>query len=404
MRIFLVYTHEDAELAGFLRDRLKEDGNVVIDALNLDFGADLFSSIAALIRSTDAVIGILRGDRPNLYFELGLAAGAGKPVVVASAGESGLASNIGTFPLVVLTGDIASDAEAIARRAYDTQPTQQGPNAPERPSAPMSAQEVGALSPREFEQLVRQLLIERGFTVSFAGDHSDRGYDLVAETDRGSRVLVQVKGWSVQQRVPLTSVQSLAAAMLQSGSAVGLLVSTARFTPAAVALAAQSGVVLKTLDELSEDTSVDEVLQSTPTLELDLPVTPSEMPQLQCRVGTEVLPLNFDTGSESSFGDEAAFIATGKVPPIDEHGYVIMSVSAAGSMFRILTRNAEIDVEVLSEGQALPALLRVVLVRDWSRTPMARTAPFGLIGRSFMVDNGLSLTLSADRVLVTRAG
>jgi hypothetical protein len=347
------------------------------------------------IAEADAVITIVSGFHPNVFFESGLAAGAGKPLLLVAPRDLPLPSILEGFPLVVTTEDLWIDAETVANRALEMASIQGSYRfgAPEHEPTYF-----------EFEELVSRILAERGFDVSRPDSSRDAGYDLLAiPSEGGQRILVEVKYWPAQMRVPLGVVRSLSSAIQRHEEAVGMVVSTTPFTPAALELAAQSRILLKTFDELTRAQSVEDVLRSTAIQ--SVPISTSKMPSLLFGVGSEQIWLGVDTGSDYSFGNEADFVARGLVPRVETDGaeYHLLMLGVAGERVQVMVRQISLQSTVISQEGSVLANLSMYLVHDWGHSPFKGLSGSGFVGRNFFIENSLVLSLSANAARVDRA-
>ena len=236
---------------------LRDAGHEVFSGAEMaDPGGNLLSAISAALRSADLVVAIVSASTPNVFYELGLASGAGVPTLLAARRGELVPSDLESVPYIQLSGDDSRDAQTIARRAKDLE----GLSSPKPPqfasaeaalrAAAQDPPRLEALSPTEFERLVADLFRERGYEVSAAHPQHDLGVDLVVRAPEDGQVLfVELKKLSKQSRVSVEAVrQLLHAASLRAGT-VGILVSTSGFTAAAAALAVGAPVVLRTLEE-----------------------------------------------------------------------------------------------------------------------------------------------------------
>lgn len=251
---------------------LRSDGHETIRPDELAAAADLLSLISSELRSADVVVAIISGTNPNVFYELGLAAGAGVPTLIVSNPRESLPMDLASVPYVQLTGDLLRDGQIIARRVKDLE----GLSSP-KPGKFASAEAalraatqnpavLEALAPSDFERLVAGLFRERGYEVSATPPGRDSGADLIVRSpEDGQMMLVEVKKLSKQSRVSVESVRHLLGAVSAvSGAALGVLVTTSGFTGAAMALGAAGPVVLKTLEEILAAKSKRELVDSKP--------------------------------------------------------------------------------------------------------------------------------------------
>ena len=86
--IFISYSHRDldrdwvAAFANALKDR---NLNIWLDEWNLKPGDQIVEAVESALRASDAIVAVVSGegfDNPNVYFELGVALGAGKRLIL----------------------------------------------------------------------------------------------------------------------------------------------------------------------------------------------------------------------------------------------------------------------------------------------------------------------------------
>jgi hypothetical protein len=257
MKIFIAHSHsESRELALGLDRALNEAGHEVFEpSVSLQYGEEA-GAITAAIRRADLVIALLGTHNPNVYYELGLAAGAHVPTLVASRTPENAAFDLASVPYVQLSGEDSVDAIEIARRVGAIDDAPNGPAAElESDSAEQTLTRaaadpavLGSITPAEFESLVAELLSERGFPVQTPQGPSDGGYDLLLEGDPVT--VVEVKRYSPRNLVSVGSVRQLFGAMVAAGAGRAILISSSQFTASARAAADQWPVELVTLEDL----------------------------------------------------------------------------------------------------------------------------------------------------------
>jgi hypothetical protein len=115
MKVFISYSSANKALFDAVAERLRERGDDVIEPSEKSVLKDIASEVSGSIRSADAIVAILGGENPNVYFELGLAAGANRAVVVAIQTPERMPVELKGMPFVQFAGDVLRDAPAIAR-------------------------------------------------------------------------------------------------------------------------------------------------------------------------------------------------------------------------------------------------------------------------------------------------
>ncbi len=127
---------------------------------------------------------------------------------------------------------------------------------PEYTSSPLS-KSIEGMSPSDYERHCAALLTSLGWVVRVTKGSGDQGADVIAEKD-GVRIVLQCKKHS--KPVGNKAVQEALAAMKFEDAEIAAVVSNARFTPAAQALAHRSGVALLHHSELDR---VEEIARGT---------------------------------------------------------------------------------------------------------------------------------------------
>jgi hypothetical protein len=255
MKVFIAHSMKDASLVRDVYKHLLDNGYIVMSSENLSDQGDVLSAISASIRSADVLLAFVTSTNANIYYELGLAAGASVPMLIAAKAGELLPSGLNSVPFVQLTGDSLRDAQTIARRMEDlrglvTSSTDQlGSGEEALQAAVRDPRVLESISPIEFERLVAELFRERGLNVTRT---PNAAADLVVESQGGNEtIIVEVKKMSRESRVSVETVRRFSDVVSLFGAAAsGVLVSTSGFTSAAVALAANTPIVLRTLDEL----------------------------------------------------------------------------------------------------------------------------------------------------------
>lgn len=105
---------------------------------------------------------------------------------------------------------------------------------------------TAGMTGRQFEERIRLLLEQDGCEdVRIVGGAGDRGADLTAISPYGDRIVVQCKRYKPGNPVRDPEMQRfLGTARLVHNAAIPLFVTTSRYTPAAVRLAREHGIVL----------------------------------------------------------------------------------------------------------------------------------------------------------------
>jgi hypothetical protein len=257
MRIFISYSYSDShELAVELTRALAEAGHEVFEpASSVQLGDDIIASISTAIRRSNVIIALLTGGNPNVFYELGLAAGAHVSMLVASRNPENIVFDLSSVPYVQLTSDVAVDVAAIIRRVGEVADVRREFDRGALESVELTLAEAArdpsvleSVTPLEFEQLVAKLFQERGFPIRTTPLTADRGFDFLIEGDPAT--IVEVKRYSQQRLVSVGTVRQLLGSMTAAGAGRAILVSSAGFTTSARAAATGWPIELMTLDDL----------------------------------------------------------------------------------------------------------------------------------------------------------
>src|SRR5438046_1918566 len=100
MKVFLAHSTRDRELADGVVALLRDDGHDVFRPGEIAATTHLLSEISAAIRSADVVVAIVTGGNPNVFYELGLAAGASVPTLITARPSELLPADLATVPYV----------------------------------------------------------------------------------------------------------------------------------------------------------------------------------------------------------------------------------------------------------------------------------------------------------------
>lgn len=261
MRVFISYSYADRDLARALAERLQYLDHDVFDPFALSGGSDLAIEVTSAIQRADVVVALLRFTSPNLLYELGVAQGAHRPLIIASSSLNDLPFDAASVPYVRLGDDVEDDAAEIERRI-----TSLAPRSPHRPNFGGGALETlyaidqdndfaAVVGPRDFERLLIEFLRDAGLEVEEGRPNRDVFDFALTQSGSGDPpdlVIVEAKKYSSTSRVSVDAVLQLAGAVTSTGANHGVLISTSGFTTAARGLAETVPISLWTLREILE--------------------------------------------------------------------------------------------------------------------------------------------------------
>ena len=269
MRVFVAHSVRDRDLVALLARALHEHGHETVAPFAAEFGSDVLSDVSASIRSADAMVAVLTSVTPSVFYELGLAAGASIPTLVAARSGSTVPMDIITVPFVQLSDDPTRDVQAIVRRIGELRSLTEtaSPVFQSAGSALAAAVEhpdiLESMSPADFENAVMECFKAQGYSVSVSASARDTGIDFVLTSPTDKRtILVEVKKQSAHGRVSVDTVRRLETAVSVLGASLGVVVASSGFTAAAAAMANAGPIVLRTFKELVASRSANEFLAS----------------------------------------------------------------------------------------------------------------------------------------------
>jgi tetratricopeptide (TPR) repeat protein len=267
MRVFISHSVTSRHFALSLGDFLGKTGNnVFIPVRDVLTGEDFRAEISAAILSADVVVAIVTSDNASVFYQLGMATGAGVPSLIAAPIDLQLPLDVVSIPYVQLTGDLTRDVQTIIRRVEEIA-------VPSRveflkaASAEESLRELSlnptrleAVSPAVFERLIMDLFRDRGWMVREPDQVDPFEVDFVIESPKlRQSVMVEVKKVSAQSRVSVDAVRRFLSTV-SSANALGMLIATSDYTSAALDFVAGTRVILRTLNEVLDAESEEQVL------------------------------------------------------------------------------------------------------------------------------------------------
>jgi Holliday junction resolvase-like predicted endonuclease len=249
-RVFLSYSWDrDGELVNAIKRRLEEERSQfdLIDPLEFRADYEFASQIGLHIKRASIVIAFLTNTSPNLLYEVGMAIGAGKTVLIAGHDLESLPAELQRMPFVPVSGNVELDTTTLLDRLHGLQLEDQRPFL----AAGTSKETLGtyfsdpeyfdSMPPREFEELVIDLLQKNGFEVDQPQQPIQYGIDVVLKSRRDdSMIVVEMKKFSRQSRVSIKDVMALFGAATLYKADKAALITSSSFTVAALEMAKSS--------------------------------------------------------------------------------------------------------------------------------------------------------------------
>jgi hypothetical protein len=239
MKIFL--SHSAHNPVSALRQILASLGAEVFDSFDPNAVANLTSPLPDAIRNADAIVAVVDGPSPNVFFELGFAMATGKPALALQAPETLLPPFLAQVPH--LTSDFR-DSKAlrftIKKFLHQVGNSEEPIAKPQSPAnaVPSSAemqmlsQQLGELrlngNPRDAETVLAAFLKAARVRSVERGTADDKGADFAVWSDGvsstlGNPILIQLKTGRIEKMNFRVTYSNVAYAVQQSGAAAGLL-------------------------------------------------------------------------------------------------------------------------------------------------------------------------------------
>lgn len=249
-RIFLSYNYDrDALLVERLKIRLLETSQFdIIDPFDaIRHGDSLIAQISSQIQRASLVISFLSTNDPNVWYETGLAIGAGKSTLVVGRESEALPTDLKLLPFVVLTGEFEADTALIVERLNKLQfredkAIRNYSSVQERLETYWSDRiYFDSVSPMEFEDLLFEWFQLHGFEPRKSDSREAYGIDMVAKSPiDGASIAIEAKKFSRQSRVSVKEVMSLLGAATLMRVEKAALITSSSFTAAALEMANRS--------------------------------------------------------------------------------------------------------------------------------------------------------------------
>jgi hypothetical protein len=249
MNLFLSHSMVDGPFASELSRALKKRGHTTMHVVPSDI-ARVVGVVPSAIRSSDALVALVREHNSNVFFEIGLATGAGVPTLLAVRVGEDIPFDLCAMPVVALSGDAQKDAMLISHRLASLELRTEA-DAKTYATAKEELEEttnnpslLEKMSPKRFESLIARYFEEAGYTVE--REPIAALADLSIRAPDGRFALVEIKKVPHQNLVPIESVRQLVSMLAAADIASGLLISSSGFTSAALAMAEAYPITLLT--------------------------------------------------------------------------------------------------------------------------------------------------------------
>lgn len=248
-RIFLSHSWDrDRELISSIKRRLEEQRQFeLVDPLEFSADYEFASQIGLHIKRASIVVAFLTNPTPNVLYEVGMAVGAGKTILIAGHDLESLPTELQRMPFVPVSGNVELDTTAVLESLHEFQVEDQRPVLTTGTSNDLlrtyfsDPEYFDSIPAREFEELVIDWLQNSGFDVNRPQQPIQYGIDVVLRSRRdNSTIVAEMKKFNRQSRVSIKDVMALfgAATLYRADKAV--LITSSSFTVAALKMAKNS--------------------------------------------------------------------------------------------------------------------------------------------------------------------
>jgi len=243
-RVFIAHSFErDRDFIDGLKKMFRDFGFAVADPAT-EASNDVLSGVISAIQSADVLVAVVGSDRPNVFFEIGVAVGARKGVLLVSENVEVVPSDLRLFPCVSRSGNPWIDASEVTRRVANLKSPHSkavrsyGSVLSKLRTFISDPDYFDSLTPVTFEKLVMDWFLERGLCKKEEKTRPDAPFDFIVEWPNESKpIVVQVKKLSRQSRVSINHVRELQVSAVSVGANLAFLISSSGFTSSAMAFA-----------------------------------------------------------------------------------------------------------------------------------------------------------------------
>lgn len=251
---------EGRELADHIQHSLAHFGFEVLGHHNdISWNHEIDGTATSLINKCDVFLCYSDTKSPNVMFELGYALGANKKIVLIGDAKT-IPSDLRNTLYMRRGANPFEIVEHLERHAelYSSPPFETGAMShdPVETISTLAARPdwLSSMEPREFEELIANWFIKKGFHVERNWERRDSNYDFMITPFKGDRALVEVKRHKHTSQVPVSTIRQVVGSMAIEKAEYGVIVSSAPFTQAATYFASEIGqkLLLLTLEDLNK--------------------------------------------------------------------------------------------------------------------------------------------------------
>ncbi len=246
MKIFFSIPHELIELFDQVKTELENKGYLVVNNFREEvyssFSGETVSFVSNHILNADIVVGVdVRN--PSVLFELGVASGSSKKIIIMERDESDIPSFLKDFYYLrwkdsmflaeqidhFIRTQIKSTVKSITPAEFHNL----------RDLIRASSDSISALdnvSPVDFESLVFEFFNTKGYgPTELPRNGLDYGYDMVLSNYKEyNKTLVEIKKYRSNQRISIAPIQQLLGAVSAYKADHSILITSSGFTSSAI--------------------------------------------------------------------------------------------------------------------------------------------------------------------------
>lgn len=245
-KIFFSVPHELIGLFYQVKVELESKGYFITNNFQdqefLSFSGETVSFVNNQIYNADIVIAVDLKN-PSVLFELGIASGNSKKIIIMERDESEIPSFLKDF-YYLRWKDSMFLGEKIDHFIRTQIKSTIKPSTPRefnnlRDLMSASSDSISALdnlSPKDFESLVFDFFNSKGYNpINSTKNSFDYGYDIILTNYLGyNKTLVEIKKYSSNQRISITPIQQLLGAVMAYKADHSILVTSSGFTSSAI--------------------------------------------------------------------------------------------------------------------------------------------------------------------------
>lgn len=254
--IFISYSFNDSftrNIVDAISDLCTSNMDGAFNCVTLEDSQDIKWNLLESISKCSYFICILERFNPNIMFELGVALGANKKVIIIGEFVD-IPYDLKDIPFIPKSKSVNEILAELSKYLYSGDIQKNKiicyENYKENLQQAMKNEDfINSISSREFEKIVYEYLKAQNLNVECSPRHMDAGYDFqILDKD----CLVEVKKYNSSGKISLSVIRSLLGTMVEMGINKGIIISSSLFTKSAINYvnALKQKIVLLTIQDL----------------------------------------------------------------------------------------------------------------------------------------------------------